>query len=611
MPDTNPTAKSRHSRGTGEVASPFRRRLLRQWAFSRLEWGDIPGAVDLALDLAAMYPDDETPALLADKAILMMSQLPPAQYTPSLQVLTRLPIVCLNFHALSPAALQPIRGMCLQDLGCGDSALTDLSPLQGMPLRHLDVRRNAITDLAPLAGMPLQELNCADNRIRDLTPLQGMPLKNLECQRNLIRDLSPLASLPLENLLCESNQLSDLTPLKNLPIQVLHCANNQLSDLTHLSALPLIDLNCAYNRITDLTPLRHIPLRDLDCQGNRIGDLSPLHGLPLKHLFCSDNPLTSLLPLDGMDIEFLAVEGIPLDMAGIQVLLRLPLQHVICDISAETMAVLQSHGTLHGFNEHNVAYVRAYGTPLHTALHDWRQGNADGTLLRSLATPCGSVRYLSVPIRLSWPQAVAFCRYCRGTLACPATEEQYQALLQYLTSVIYAGCTTSFHLGLTADPETGEMRWLSKAPYQWGYWPYPPANTHFRRPGTPYFTCSVSGVGAYWCRNTDPDARYYFVIEWPEASVTSMLPAPLRSVQDSKHDEPLQRARVFLQEYLQCHPSAPATEVYAQARRHHIAERTLQRAKKLLGVISVKSPRFVGTWLWCLSHEDRHGDLRR
>ena len=415
--------------------------------------GDVVGAVEAALAVADAYPEDDTPRLLTEQIIAALPRIPPSHQAQTLQALARLPVSSLKLEGHALISLAPLRGMPLQQLQCSRTQLTDLSSLHGISLRQFNCAGNAITDLIPLTGMPLTVLNCSANRIHDLTPLRGMPLQTLYCTDNAIDDLSPLAGMPLEDLICEGIQFCDLTPLHGLPLRLLYCSRNRVADLSALTGMPLLELFCAHNRITDLAPLRGMSLITLYCQNNNIDDLSPIAGLPLRRLHCGDNPITSLLPLRGMHIEELGIENIPLHTKNVPLLWNLPLRHLICDFMPAALALLQSHTTLKGMNHHNIAYLRDMGERFSEVLGDWQQGAGPGnTTLQSTATASGSERYLSMPFRMSRRQAESFSRYCGGTLACPATAEQFQALLDYLATVIYPGSELYYHLGLTIDP---------------------------------------------------------------------------------------------------------------------------------------------------------------
>ena len=544
-----------------DTANPFRRRLLRQWALTRLAWEDITGAVDLALELARLYPDDDTPRLLGEKLMTLIHQMAPADLEHALAAVVRLPLTSLRFQHLPLTSLAQLAGMRLRELYCDGMQLTDLSPLQGMPLEHLQLdvsarmdltplanmpltwfsctggqlqelsplrgmslrflccSANMIRDLSPLTGMPLEHLYCERNEIQDLSPLHGMPLDLLHCSVNSIRDLSPLAGAPLGQLYCDQNAIRDLSPLRALPLHVLNCSANPIEQFAAIAGLPLQQLICAHTRITDLAPLRDMPLVRVTCPGNHVTDLSPLAGKPLQQLSCGDNPITSLQPLSGMPLADLAIEGIPLNQENTQVLQGLPLQHLCCDFTASALTLLQTHPTLLGLNHHTRTYLRAMADALLQAIDAWRHGAAgnDGQhALHHFATACGDVRYLVLPFHLTRHDAEDFCRYCGGTLACPSTAEQYQALLAYLAGTRYPdSLPLCYHLGLTADPATGNYRWLSGASYQWHHWlakdglPPPPT-------AIPGFVGRLRYEYVSWEWTSNADARYYVAMEWPE-----------------------------------------------------------------------------------------------
>ena len=79
LPDTEREAKEDAFRqATADTTNPFHRRLLRQWAFTRLGWGDSAGAIDIAMRCARDLPDDETPQLLAERLIIAMHGVSPS-----------------------------------------------------------------------------------------------------------------------------------------------------------------------------------------------------------------------------------------------------------------------------------------------------------------------------------------------------------------------------------------------------------------------------------------------------------------------------------------------------------------------------------------------------
>ena len=188
LPDTEREAKeTAFHQATADTANPFHRRLLRQWAFTRLGWGDIAGAVDMALRCVQDLPDDETPQILAERLITTMHGMSPTLLEQALISIARLPLTSLNLKSLPLASFAPLRGMALRVLTSYSSHIDDLSPLQGMPLEQLVLHHSHVNDLTPLAHTPLRDLACLYSDLRELTPLRGMSLCSLklwhECYR--------------------------------------------------------------------------------------------------------------------------------------------------------------------------------------------------------------------------------------------------------------------------------------------------------------------------------------------------------------------------------------------------------------------------------------------
>ena len=540
VPDTDREAKERAFRQVIEdPTSPFHQRLLRQWVLTRCGWGDLTGAVEMALVCAARYPEDHTPHLLAEKSISHLRGAAPSEVAQTLATLARLPLRHLNLGEIIPASFAPLQGMALKELWCAVTTATDLSPLQGMPLESLTIHHSAITTLAPLAemplrhlilmrsrlhdllplcGTPLQTLACPITEIADLSPLAGMPLQSLECYGNHIQELAPLRGMPLRELYCSGNCIQELAPLRGMPLIILNCAHNQIAELTPLAGMPLQHLACAGNRITEISPLHGMPLTTLDCQENAIADLSPLAGLPLRSLTCRENPLTSLAPLRGMAIEDLEIDGIPYTADNLRVVQAMPLQHLAGDLSEAAWELLHTHDTLEGMNHHSVAYVRAIYPLLRQAVTAWRDAvPEDRPALEQYATACGTARYLALPIRMTRQEAEAFSRYYGGMLACPATSAHYQALHAYLLPLLYHGrclVDTAYHLGLVYAPALGTFHWLSGAAYQWQQW-FNLLDQRPRKAGTACFLPNQTLEGACWQWYPNPSARLYVVIEWP------------------------------------------------------------------------------------------------
>ena len=165
LPDTEREAKEAAFRqAIADNASPFQQRLLRQWAFTRLGWGDIAGAVDIALRSTRNLPDDDTLQVLADRIITSLHEASPTAVEQALALLSRLPLTSLNLKSLPLESFAPLRGMALRALTSYSSHVDDLSPLRGMPLEQLVLQHNAVHDLTPLAHMPLRELSLCVQR---------------------------------------------------------------------------------------------------------------------------------------------------------------------------------------------------------------------------------------------------------------------------------------------------------------------------------------------------------------------------------------------------------------------------------------------------------------
>ena len=233
------------------------------------------------------------------------------------------------------ASLQPLKGLPLTELDCGESQVADLTPLRNMKLTRLRLQNTAVHNLAPLKGLPLRQLNIAQTPVRDLTPLKGMKLTSLALEGTRVIDLAPLKDMPLKHFSCDFQPLRDTPILRSLrsleKINLMRAADfwkdadaQQLAFADYLErvarlqakeqveavAARLKELNRGFNgkvdrtinqgsvtaltfatdNVTDLSPVRALPgLKKLSCAGSAPGkgklfDLSPLKGLPLTSL---------------------------------------------------------------------------------------------------------------------------------------------------------------------------------------------------------------------------------------------------------------------------------------------------------------------------------------
>ena len=105
----------------------------------------------------------------------------------------------------------------------GLGKLTDLVPIRGLPLTTLNVWQNpSLSDLSPAKGMKLQLLQAGDTAVEDLRPLEGMPLGTLAVNNCRVRDLAPVRTMPrLRFLRCDGCPITSLEPLVGSSIREL------------------------------------------------------------------------------------------------------------------------------------------------------------------------------------------------------------------------------------------------------------------------------------------------------------------------------------------------------------------------------------------------------
>ena len=170
-------------------------------------------------------------------------------------------VTAFGFITDNVTDISPVRALVgLKVLNCyrtndGTSKLSDLSPLRGMVLNNMGCGGTKVADLSPLRGMPLAELYCGNTQVSDLSPLQGMQLTNLECSHTSVSDLSPLRGMPLKTLWLGVTQVADLSPLTGMRLTVLACDSTKVSDLSPLQGMPLTKLLVMNTGVSDLSPL--------------------------------------------------------------------------------------------------------------------------------------------------------------------------------------------------------------------------------------------------------------------------------------------------------------------------------------------------------------------
>lgn len=109
-----------------------------------------------------------------------------------------LPLRYLKLSATPVADLSPLAGLPIETL-------------------HLDSCKN-LTDLSPLAKFPrLLDVNLYGSGIRDIEAIKGLSLNAMGVGKTAVTDLSPLRGSPLVSLNFEEAPVTDVSPLLNCP----------------------------------------------------------------------------------------------------------------------------------------------------------------------------------------------------------------------------------------------------------------------------------------------------------------------------------------------------------------------------------------------------------
>jgi len=182
-------------------------------------------------------------------------------------------ITKITLKSIGVRDLTPLRGLpSLRNLACAGTreAPGDLESLAG------------------LAGLPLVNLDCNYNgRVRTLEPLRGMKLTGLNCGQTAIDSLEPLRGMPLVALGCQGTQVTSLEPLRGMSLGTLAIWQTPIRDLAPLQNMPLVNLNLAETPVESLAGLRTSQLLVLDCSGSQVASLEPLQGTLLNELRCN------------------------------------------------------------------------------------------------------------------------------------------------------------------------------------------------------------------------------------------------------------------------------------------------------------------------------------
>ncbi|MCY3019350.1 MAG: protein kinase [Planctomycetota bacterium] len=418
-----------------------------------------------------------------------------------------MPLAVLHCSGNQINSLEPLRGLPLVELFCVDNHISTLEPLRDMKLSKLDCNGNPIASLEPLRGMPIDNLGCPSCQIKSLEPLCGMPLHLLNCNANDIESLEPLRGMKLTVLNCGGNKITSLDPLAGMPLINLTCFHNQLTEIEALRGMPLTFLQCQENQIASLDPLRGAPLSDLICRDNQIVSLAALRGAPMHGLHCGNNRLTSLDPYQEWPPEngfFFACDTLP----------DAELERVIAEWTKPRLPEEQPKGrsTTALFRARRNAALQA------KTLLAVRKGNAE--LLKSLARPFKSHRYLIIHLGLTWPEAQSLCERLGGhlaTLNSRAEEQAVDPLLDWGWAEAWIGLSRT-RISRAEPPNDGtdsfNDAWATGETITYTHYE---KNTTRDKSGH-YIMTKDHAEGNPWCLVPEavPPARNFFIIEWDE-----------------------------------------------------------------------------------------------
>jgi hypothetical protein len=238
-------------------------------------------------------------------------------------------------------------------------------------------------------------------------------------------------------------------------------------------------------------------------------------------LACGGNPARDLGPLREVPLEQLDIGDIPLTRDNLAVLHTLPIGHLCSTLSALAVdRLLAAHPTLQTWNAHRLAHVAPLLPRLRTAVSAFRRDPLtpppSQARLRPLATAVGAVHYLALPITCSRAEAEAFSRWQGGTIACPATREQHEALFHYLAAITSTELSIHYHLGLRIDRAAHTVRWCNGMPYTWHHWSSSASAPGYFPPGEPCLTLHTSADHSEWEIDSESLYHKYLLIEWDE-----------------------------------------------------------------------------------------------
>ncbi len=269
----------------------------------------------LAVDLEGKCTLDVSNSAIVDLDVL--SNLPVTELDISetavsnLSPLAGMQLTRLRAYGCSTiSCLSPLKGMPLEVIEIGKTAVDDLSPLTGMQLRWVYVQKTRVIDISPLKGMPITRIILDDCAISDLAPLQGMPIEHINCIRTPVSDISALAGMPIEWLRFEHSQVTNISALQGMPLKWIHLESNPIRDIAPLRGVgPLDSLGLSDTLITDLSPLRGVSIDGyFNLERTPVKDISPLADCGITSVYLGGTEVRDLSPLAALHLEWLTFD---------------------------------------------------------------------------------------------------------------------------------------------------------------------------------------------------------------------------------------------------------------------------------------------------------------
>jgi serine/threonine protein kinase len=204
--------------------------------------------------------------------------------------------------------LAPLKGLSLQELYIGQTAVQDLAPLRDMPLRALYAGGTKIRHLDPLRRMPLDVLDIQRTAVRNLMPLRGLSLRELNIAGTPVSQVLDLTRMPLNDLNISKTQVHNIDPLKGMPLSQLNLAETKVSRFDVLADFPLRHFNASSTQFRNMDLLREKRLVGLHLDGTSIADIDALRGMPLRTLNIGRTAVRDLRPLAGCELNYLNLD---------------------------------------------------------------------------------------------------------------------------------------------------------------------------------------------------------------------------------------------------------------------------------------------------------------